>query len=352
VNQLSTYLHPFLRVGKIIVILLALLAVLLVRHSAFAVVPFNPGIGPGIGQGSAAECTQTISSGSIENAANALGNGQLLCVRGGLYTEGDKRVDLDTSGTSSAPKKIKAYPGERVKLRGAIVGKGSHWIIKRLFVNASYSQVGPSQGGRTNTDQAIRWTEGTNIRFVSIEVVNRRRNGDPDLAGSCTYFGSSGKVTNITIKKSSIHRCGQLPRDNHEHCVYLGHLSGINLRNNWIYDCANRSIQLSPDVDNALVIGNLVDSDHENGINLNNSADDNTVRKNVVNTPERTIYTGRSYSGSGNVVINNCVWDTASDLAGDVTRRGNILANPRISGHTVTRGRCAQKLPAGSPFRP
>jgi parallel beta-helix repeat protein len=351
VNQLSTYLHPFLRVGKIIVILLALLAVLLVPHSAFAQVPFNPGIG----KGSAAECTQTISSGSIENAANALGNGQLLCVRGGLYTEGDKRLNLDTSGTSSAPKKIKAYPGERVKLRGSIVGTGSHWIIKGLFVNASYSQVQTTpgkDGPRTNTDQAIRWSEGTNLRFVSMEVVNRRRNGDPDLAGSCTYFGASGKVTNITIKKSSIHRCGQLPRTNHEHCVYLGHLSGIKLRDNWIYDCADRSMKLDPDTDNALVIGNLVDSDHENGINLNKSADDNTVRNNVVNTPDRTIYTGRSYSGSGNVVINNCVWDTASDLAGDVTRRGNILANPRISGHTVTRGRCAQKLPAGSPFRP
>ena len=60
---------------------------------------------PGYGKGNAAECTQTISAGSIENAAKALPNGQVLCVRGGIYTEGDKRLNLAVSGTSSAPKK-------------------------------------------------------------------------------------------------------------------------------------------------------------------------------------------------------------------------------------------------------
>jgi parallel beta-helix repeat protein len=335
-----------------IVAILAPLAVLLVAQPAFAAVPFNPGYG----KGNAAECTKTISSGSIQAASNGLGDGQVLCVRGGVYTEGDKRLNLDVSGTPGAVRKIKAYPGERVRLRGAIIGKGSHWVIEGLFVDASYGQVGPSRGGRTNTDQAIKWMEGTNIRFDSVELINRRPKGGPDLAGSCVYFGGAKQrvfPTNITIENSSIHQCGQLPRDNLEHCVYLGRSSGVTLRDNRIYDCANRSIQLHPNTDNALVVGNLVDSDHQAGINLDRSANNNTIRNNVVDTPNgKTIFIGRSYSGSGNAVIDNCVWDTHVALAGTVAKSGNILANPRTSGHTVTNGSCATKLPAESPFRP
>jgi parallel beta-helix repeat protein len=198
--------------------------------------------------------------------------------------------------------------------------------------------------------------KGTNIRFDSVELINRRPKGDPDLAGSCVYFGGAKQrvfPTNITIENSSIHQCGQLPRDNLEHCVYLGRSSGVTLRNNRIYDCANRSIKHTPDTDNALVVGNLVDSDHQAGINLDRSANNNTIRNNVVDTPNgKTIFIGRSYSGSGNDVIDNCVWDTHVALAGTVTKSGNILANPRTSGHTVTNGSCAAKLPAESPFRP
>ncbi len=347
-NQ-SSILHPFSRVGKVIVILAFLLFLFLVPRSAFAAVSFNPGYG----KGDAAECSQTISSGSIEDAADALSNGQVLCVRGGVYTEGDKRLNLDISGTSSEPKKIKAYPGERVELRGAIKGTGSHWIIEGLFVDASYSRIALGAGERTKTDHAINWTTATNIRIDSVELINRRPNLDPDLASTCVYIGGTTKPTNITIENSSIHQCGQLPRVNHEHCVYLAKTSGVTLRNNWIYDCADRSIQLSPDTDNALVVGNLVDSDSQTGILLDKSADNNTVRNNVVDTPDdKTIYTGNNYSGSGNAVIDNCVWDTDVRLASDITISGNILADPQISGHTVTNSSCAAKLPADSPFRP
>jgi parallel beta-helix repeat protein len=221
-----------------------------------------------------------------------------------------------------------------------------------VFVDGSYSPVGTASRGGSNTVPAIKWTGGTNIRFDSVELINRRPNLDPDLAGSCVFFGGENP-TNITLENSSIHQCGQLPRTNTEHCVYNGKSFGLTLRDNWIYDCANRSVQLSPDSDNALVVGNLVDSDLNNGISLNNSADNNTVRNNVVDTPnDKTIFTGGTYSGSGNAVIDNCVWDTDVDLAANVTRSGNILADPQISGHTVTNSTCAEKLPGGSPFRP
>jgi hypothetical protein len=71
-----------------------------------------------------------------------------------------------------------------------------------------------------------------------------------------------------------------------------------------------------------------------------------------VDTPNgKTIYTGGTYSGSGNAVRDNCVWDTSPSLTSNVTASGNILANPLISGYTVTNATCAAKLPVGSLFR-
>jgi hypothetical protein len=294
----------------------------------------------------------TIAAGSIEAAANALRPGQVLCVRGGIYTEADKRVNLTTSGTATARKKIKTYPGERAELRGAIISTASHWIIEGLFIDASYSVSGAAPGGRINTDQGINWKGGTNISLDSVEIINRRPDLNPDLAGTCVYFGQS-RPTNVVIENSAIHQCGQLPRSNHEHCIYLSNVSEVTVRNNWIYDCADRSIQLSPDADNAHVIGNLVDSDSQAGIDLDNSANNDEIRNNVVDTPNgKTIYTGTSYKGSGNSAIDNCVWDTAVRFAAGVTSIGNILADPQITGHTVTNPTCAAKLPADSPFRP
>jgi hypothetical protein len=302
---------------------------------------------------SQAACTTIISSGSIQDAANNMGTGGVLCVRAGIYTENDKVMDLTSSGTASAPKTIMAFPGERPEFRGSINGSGSHWVIQGLFVDASYAPILDPGRSRARTKQAITWRRGTNLRFTNMELINRRPNGDPDLAGTCVYFGGgSNKPTNVTIESSSIHQCGQLPRDNLEHCVYAGIVSGLTLRDNHVYDCANRSIQLSPDTDNALVVGNLVDSGHQNGILLGDDADNDVVRNNVVNTPNgKTIYTGGTYSGSGNQVIDNCVWDTIVQLAPNVTNSGNVLADPQISGSKVTNPTCAAKLPAGSRFQ-
>jgi hypothetical protein len=312
--------------------------------------PFNPGFG----KGDPAECSRTIRAGSIEAAANSLENGQVLCVRGGIYTETDRLITIRASGTVDAPKKIKAYPGERVEIRGAIVSSASHRIIEGLFIDASYATSGPAPGSRVNTNQAIQWIGGTNIRIDSVEIVNRRPNRDPDLAGTCVYFGGTVRPTSITLENSSIHQCGQLPRTNHEHCIYAAKVSELTIRNNWIHDCADRGIQLSPDAERVLVVGNVVSSDSPAaGILLDRSATSNRIQNNVVDTPNgKTISTGLQYAGSGNAVTDNCVWDTALALRSDVASGGNIVADPEISHSTVTAAACVPRLPPDSPFRP
>jgi parallel beta-helix repeat protein len=309
---------------------------------------------PGFGMGSATECTRTISSGSIEAAANSLSPGGVLCLRGGIYSESDRSINISTSGTATSPKKIKAYPGERAEIRSSFrfTARGvSHWEIEGVFVDASYAPT-RTTGHGVNTEQALSFQASSDIIIDSVELINRRPNLDRDLAGTCVFLGGSSNATNITIQNSSIHQCGQLPRTNHEHCIYASGATDLTVSNSWIYDCADRSIQLYPDANGSSIVGNLVDSDHQNGISLSDDADNNVIRNNVVDTPNgETIYTGQTYSGSGNVVKDNCVWDTGTRLASNVTASGNILANPRISGYTVTNATCAAKLPTGSSFR-
>jgi hypothetical protein len=102
-----------------------------------------------------------------------------------------------------------------------------------------------------------------------------------------------------------------------------------------------------------VVVGNLVDSDSQAGILLDRSANSDKIQNNVVDTPNgKTIFTGTQYAGSGNAVTNNCVWDTAVAVRPDVASSGNIVADPHVSGFTVTAAACVAKLPADSPFRP
>lgn len=315
--------------------------------------PTSLAFNSGYGKGSSSECTTTISSGSIEAAGNKVAAGGVLCVRGGVYTEGDQRINLTTSGTLENPKKIKAYPGERVEIRASIrPGKASNWVIEGVFVDASYSPVSTTNN-RTNTDQAINFQNSENIRVDGAELINRRLPAEEnqDLAGTCV-FGGSGAGTGNILENSYIHQCGKLPRDNLEHCVYAGKSKGLIVRNNWIADCANRSVQLYVDTDQALVEGNLIDSDHNQGIVFNGGSDNNTVQNNVINTPNGdAISTGGAFSGSGNLATDNCVWDLDPSVAGDVTLSGNIAEDPLISGHKVTNSICAAKLPADSVFK-
>jgi hypothetical protein len=322
--------------------------------------PATPAFNPGYGKGSTSECTTTISPGtSIETSANNLSAGDVLCLRGGVYDD-DNRITISTSGTSSAIKKVKGYPGERPEIRASLFAHNaerSNWEFEGLFIDASYSPVGPAGNNRINTDQAISWQGGTNLTFDSLELINRRPSLDPDLAGTCVHFGSGTlKPSGIVIENSWIHQCGQLPRDNLEHCVYAGANNGMTIRDTRFTDCANRSIQLYNDSDNANIVGNLIDSDHNIGVLVGGDTSNSTITHNVIDTPNGNAITlldtsGNLFTGSGNSSSDNCVWDTAPRTGTGLSSTNNIVRNPQISGYTVTDATCAAKLPTGSSFR-
>ena len=59
---------------------------------------------------------------------------------------------------------------------------------------------------------------------------------------------SDGPVPrDVVIERNRIHDCGELPATNLDHGIYVARPTTTMIRDNWIYDNADRGVQLYPD---------------------------------------------------------------------------------------------------------
>ena len=49
------------------------------------------------------------------------------------------------------------------------------------------------------------------------------------------------------IERNRIHDCGVLPAENHHHGIYIEASDDARVIDNWIYDNADRGVQMFPD---------------------------------------------------------------------------------------------------------
>jgi parallel beta-helix repeat protein len=200
-----------------------------------------------------------------------------------------------------------------------------------MRLDGSYGPVGKGHFKRDrNTGQAVR-VMGDNVNVHNNDITNRRPNGNPDLAGTCIILGSSKTTAaNTSIKRNLIHHCGQMPRINREHGIYASNSRGAEISNNFIYDNADRGIQLYPNSKGTLVEGNVVDGNGQNIVfsgSGNNVSSDYTVRKNVISNSQvgwnvSGNWNQTSKVGWNNEVYDNCVW--ASSREPDYNQNGGI----------------------------
>ena len=83
---------------------------------------------------------------------------------------------------------------------------------------------------------------GDDVTFRGNDVTNNHHSicfslGHPDW----------GRADRHAIELNRIHDCGQLPATNHDHGIYVAAATDTLIRDNWIYDNADRGIQLYPD---------------------------------------------------------------------------------------------------------
>jgi hypothetical protein len=290
--------------------------------------------------GAASVCDKTASS-NIQGLADSLRPGQIGCLRKGVYTDGDKQLDFKHGGNRRDRIKLRSYPGERARFRGAIlVDRGSDYItVQNMKLDGSYGPQGPGHfSGDVDTRPAIR-TFGSHLSVIGNNITNRRPGGNEDLAGQCLLLGgSAGRVSGVLVKKNRIHHCGQMPRINREHGIYAPNTVNAKIVDNLIYENADRGVQLYPNARGTLVEGNVMAG--------NDNSSQNTIRNNVFSTPRAgwNIYSGRKATGSGNFVQRNCLWtqNGTSGIRRDESvfvARDNVVADPGFSGGDLTLAR-------------
>ena len=278
-------------------------------------------------------CDRTVTPGAnaVSNLMAALAPGQTGCLRAGLYEED---VELFEGGAPGAPVTLRPYPGERAELKGRLlVGKGAnHVVVEGLHLNGDNPDRVPSP-----------IIGGDDVVFRNNDVTNHH-------TSICFAIGSSeradwGRPQRPVIEGNKIHNCGKLPANNHEHGIYAEATDHARIANNWIYDNADRGIQLYPDAQHITITGNVIDGNGQ-GIIFSGvdgmSSSHNVVRGNVITNSKlrhnvESWWPESTTPGTGNLVEDNCVHGGAEHNAlGGIqlsqigfTAVGNLAKDPQ-----------------------
>ena len=104
-----------------------------------------------------------------------------------------------------------------------------------------------------------------------------------------------------------------LPANNHDHGIYVEASDGAQIVDNWIYDNADRGVQLFPDAQDTYVARNVIDRNGQ-GVIFSRESSGNVVEHNVIsNSRLRWNLEDWELTGTPNVARRNCVWTTRAD---------------------------------------
>jgi parallel beta-helix repeat protein len=286
---------------------------------------------------------------SAQQLADSLAPSQVGCFMAGTYAfDGQIKVSRADITLTSAP-----------GARATIVGR---WWIAAGADNVTVSRL--DLDGRNPAGQAGPTVNAANTVFSEDDVTNHHAKAICFVLGSADYGVAVGTV----IENSRIHDCGELPATNQEHGIYVEDSEGVVIRDNWIYDNADRGVQLYPNAVGTHVYGNVIDGNGE-GLTFsgegpeasrNNVVEGNVISNSSVRWNVEAHWTG--VVGTGNVLRNNCLWssngETYYNQGGGVVpadeggegfvSQGNVIANPGF----VDRANANFELQSDSPCGP
>jgi nitrous oxidase accessory protein NosD len=249
----------------------------------------------------AATCNQvaTPGPGAAQRLVDSLAPGETGCLRGGLY-EGNVKV---------------SQPGVTLTRYGAekAIVKGRFWV---------------AEGADGVTVQGL-YLDGTNAEILPSPTINaadvsfRRNDVTNNHTAICFSLGHQdwGRAVRTKIEFNRIHDCGRLPATNHDHGIYINASTGALIRGNWIYDNADRGIQLFPDAQDTTITGNVIDGNGqgiifsgEGGVASNgNLVVGNVIANSRLRNNVESWYPQGNPIGHNNVVRDNCVKGGAYD---------------------------------------
>lgn len=293
-------------------------------------------------------CTKTlIAPGSVSTFVGSLTPGQVGCLSG-TFAE---NVTVRNSGFT-----LTSASGQTAALKGRLIitDSANDVTISHLFLDAR--TVG---GGILPSPQV----NGDRVTF-SYDEVTSFNEGFCFAVGNTPEEGPWGIAYDVVIERSRIHNCGVLPPQNHQHGIYADAPRNLLIRDNYIYDNADRGIQLYPDSQGTLVEHNVIDGNGEGiifGSDVSpgvHTSTNNVVRGNVIsNSKVRWLIEAwwNGPIGTGNLVTGNCLWPTNTTTSynanGGVSNDGGFTATSNLVANPLYVNRAAKdfRLSAGSP---
>jgi parallel beta-helix repeat protein len=287
-------------------------------------------------------CDQIVSPGprAAQELVDSLSSGQTGCLRAGLYEE---NVRISEPGIT-----LTRYAAEKATLKG------------RLWV---------AEGADGVTVEGLN-LDGTNPGLLPSPTINAdrvtfRRNGVTNYHRSiCFGLGHPdwGRAEGTKIEFNRIHDCGRLPATNHDHGIYIVSASDTLIRGNWIYDNADRGIQLYPDAQDTTITGNVIDGNGQGIIfsgEFGLTSDGNLVEGNVIANSKlrnnvESWYPPGNPVGRNNLVRSNCVKGGAYDDGdGGIGEQigFKVVETVRTNPSYTDRSADDFRLAAGSPCR-
>jgi nitrous oxidase accessory protein NosD len=270
---------------------------------------------------------------TAKRLVHLLRKGDTGCLRAGRYARNDE-VKLATPEIT-----LRSYPGERATLRGRL------WVSDAAR-GATVSNL--ELDGRNDRGLPSPTINADGVRLARNDITNHH-------TGICVSVGSPpktyGRAYRTLIEGNRIHDCGTLPPTNFDHGVYVGFADRTVIRNNLIYDNADRGIQLYPDAQKTRVIDNWIDDNGQGvifGGDETTASSGNLVARNVI-TDSRVRHNIESSwggpVGTGNIARDNCVGGGAYDDGdGGIADQIGFIA-VETSYPSGTGGSCALRKP-------
>ena len=288
----------------------------------------------------AAAGTEAAPYATAQKLVDSLGAGETGCLRSGTYVED---VKVSRGGSADARVTLRSFPGERATVKGRFwIAEGADFVtVAQLDLNGVNERRNPSP--TVNSNDAI---------FEEVDVTNEHTE-------ICFLLGNDwGRAHRTIIRRSRVHDCGRLPAANQDHGIYVGMATDTQILDNFIYDNADRGVQLYPDAQRTKVLGNVIDGNGEGiifGGENGFAPNENLVEGNVI-TNAKVRYNVESWFAAGNpigrsnVVRRNCVFNGRDgNIAQQIgfTASENIVRDPQF----VDRGAKDFRLADSSPCK-
>jgi parallel beta-helix repeat protein len=253
---------------------------------------------------------------TVAKVLSILPQGGTGCFRAGTYA-GDQQIKVSASSVT-----LTSYPGENATLQGRLWLAGDHDTVTDLSLNGVSDSRLPSPS--VSGDDAV---------ISNDDITN-------DNTGICVSLGALGygQPDGTVIENNRIHDCGRVrPVTNQDHGIYVAYATNTEISGNYIYDNADRGIQLYPHAMKTNVDGNIIDGNGE-GVIFGGDSSHNVVTDNIISDSQVRYnveyHWDNGVVGNDNTVTNNCVWngEQGNVLEPEVgyTATHNIVAKPTV----------------------